>query len=66
MQTMEERQGVRIACLEEIALQMGFIDADACHRLGERLAKSPYGRYVMDVAAEAAGAGHRGRPLGAP
>ncbi|MEY9876242.1 glucose-1-phosphate thymidylyltransferase [Streptacidiphilus sp. MAP12-33] len=57
VQAMEERQGVRIACLEEIALQMGFIDADACHRLGERLAKSPYGQYVMEVAAEASGTG---------
>ncbi|MEW5659200.1 glucose-1-phosphate thymidylyltransferase RfbA, partial [Streptomyces cinereoruber] len=37
VQTMEDRQGVRIACLEEIALRMGFIDAEACHRLGARL-----------------------------
>lgn len=47
---LESRQRVRIACLEEIALRMGFIDADACHRLGERLGKSDYGRYVMEVA----------------
>ncbi|MCX5199470.1 glucose-1-phosphate thymidylyltransferase RfbA [Streptomyces sp. NBC_00249] len=47
---MESRQRVRIACLEEISLRMGFIDADACHRLGERLATSEYGRYVMEVA----------------
>ncbi|MEU8775768.1 glucose-1-phosphate thymidylyltransferase RfbA [Streptomyces sp. NPDC048606] len=47
---MESRQRVRIACLEEIALRMGFIDADACHRLGARLANSDYGRYVMEVA----------------
>ncbi|MEV0219871.1 glucose-1-phosphate thymidylyltransferase RfbA [Streptomyces sp. NPDC050704] len=47
---LESRQRVRIACLEEIALRMGYIDAETCHRLGERLGKSDYGRYVMDVA----------------
>ncbi len=50
--TMENRQGVRIACLEEVALRMGFIDADACHRLGAQLAGSDYGDYVMAVAGE--------------
>ncbi|MGH3982299.1 MAG: sugar nucleotidyltransferase [Pseudonocardiaceae bacterium] len=49
---LEERQGVRIACLEEVALRMGFITAEACHRLGARLAKSEYGQYVMAVAQE--------------
>lgn len=48
--TLTERQGIRIACLEEIALRMGFIDADRCYRLGERMAKTGYGRYVMEVA----------------
>ena len=52
IQTFEQRQGVRIACLEEVALRMGFIDADACHRLGERLANTGYGRYILDIAAE--------------
>ena len=50
VRTLEERQGVRIACLEEIALRMGFIDADHCYRLGEQLAKSGYGQYVMEIA----------------
>jgi glucose-1-phosphate thymidylyltransferase len=50
VQIIENRQGIRIACVEEIALRMGFIDADSCHRLGEQLANSPYGRYVMQVA----------------
>ncbi|MGJ6967156.1 glucose-1-phosphate thymidylyltransferase RfbA [Streptosporangium sp. G11] len=49
---LEARQGVRIACVEEVALRMGFIDAEACHRLGERLASSDYGRYVCAVAEE--------------
>ncbi|MFJ9568731.1 glucose-1-phosphate thymidylyltransferase RfbA [Streptomyces bacillaris] len=51
VQILEHRQGVRIACIEEIALRMGFIDREACYRLGSRLANSSYGRYVMDVAA---------------
>ena len=50
VQVLEHRQGVRIACLEEIALRMGFIDADACYALGVELAKSDYGQYVMEVA----------------
>lgn len=52
VQTLEDRQGVRIACLEEVALRMGFIDADACHRLGAKLSRSGYGEYVMAVASE--------------
>ena len=50
VQVLEQRQGVRIACLEEIALRQGFIDADQAYRLGEGLAKSGYGEYVMEVA----------------
>ena len=53
VQVLEHRQGVRIACLEEIALRMGFIDVDACYKLGLRQQNSPYGQYVM----AAAGAG---------
>ncbi|WP_129670211.1 glucose-1-phosphate thymidylyltransferase RfbA [Phytoactinopolyspora endophytica] len=50
VRTLEQRQGVRIACLEEIALRMGYIDSDQCYRLGQRVANSEYGRYVMAVA----------------
>jgi glucose-1-phosphate thymidylyltransferase len=50
VRVLESRQGIRIACVEEIAMRMGFIDADACFALGERQAKSGYGEYVMDVA----------------
>jgi glucose-1-phosphate thymidylyltransferase len=50
VQVLEHRTGVRIACLEEIALRMGYIDADACFALGAKLAKSGYGEYVMAVA----------------
>jgi dTDP-glucose pyrophosphorylase len=53
VQIIEHRQGVRIACVEEIALRRVFIDAAACHRLGEQFGNSPYGRYVMQVAESA-------------
>ena len=50
VQVLEHRQGVRIACLEEIALVRGYIDAEQALRLGQALAKSGYGQYVMEVA----------------
>ncbi|WP_062333330.1 MULTISPECIES: glucose-1-phosphate thymidylyltransferase RfbA [Herbidospora] len=50
VQTIEKRQGVRVACLEEIALRMGYIDTDACHRLGAEMKNSEYGRYLMEIA----------------
>ena len=50
VQVLEHRQGVRIACLEEISLRMGFIDAGQAYKLGEALGKSGYGQYVMEVA----------------
>jgi glucose-1-phosphate thymidylyltransferase len=55
VQVLEHRTGVRVACLEEIALDRGFIDANACYELGRALAKSSYGHYVMEIA-KAAGA----------
>jgi len=53
VRTVEEREGVRIGCLEEIALRAGLISAEQCHRLGERLGRTAYGKYVMDIAASA-------------
>jgi len=50
VQVLEHRQGVRIACIEEIAYRKGFIDAEQAYKLGERLHKSGYGQYIMDVA----------------
>ena len=52
VRTLEERQGVRIACVEEVALRRGFIGPEECHRLGARLGNSDYGRYVMAIAGE--------------
>ncbi|MFF4616637.1 glucose-1-phosphate thymidylyltransferase RfbA [Nonomuraea jabiensis] len=50
VQVIEKRQGVRVACLEEIALRMGYIEADTCHRLGAGMKSSEYGRYLMEIA----------------
>ncbi len=57
VQVLEHRAAVRISCLEEIALAEGFIDAQQCRALGQALAKSPYGEYVLSVAAAAGATG---------
>ncbi|GAA3854168.1 glucose-1-phosphate thymidylyltransferase RfbA [Streptomyces sedi] len=54
VQVLEERQGVRIACVEEVALRMGFIDSETCYRLGARQSSSAYGAYVRTIAQELA------------
>jgi len=48
--TLERRQGVRIACPEEIAFGQGFIDREQLRRLGAALGKSDYARYLTDIA----------------
>lgn len=50
VRVLENRQGVRIACVEEVALRMGYIDAEQCLRLGEAQSGSGYGEYVVSVA----------------
>ncbi|MGP1395581.1 MAG: glucose-1-phosphate thymidylyltransferase RfbA [Inquilinaceae bacterium] len=49
VQVIEERQGLRIACPEEIAYRQGFIDADRLRALAEPLKASGYGRYLLSV-----------------
>lgn len=50
VRTLERRQGVRVGCIEEVALRMGFIDRDECRRLGEALSRTGYGEYVRSIA----------------
>jgi len=52
VRTLEVRQGVRIACPEEIAYRSGFIDKAQMLRLADNLGKSGYGRYLRDIAEE--------------
>jgi glucose-1-phosphate thymidylyltransferase len=47
--TIEERQGYKIACLEEIALQQKFISSEGFMRTMERLPKSPYKDYCLRI-----------------
>jgi glucose-1-phosphate thymidylyltransferase len=47
IQTIEKRQGLKIACLEEIAYEMGFIDKTQVLRLAQELAKTGYGQYLL-------------------
>ncbi|MBR0750741.1 glucose-1-phosphate thymidylyltransferase RfbA [Bradyrhizobium jicamae] len=49
VQILEQRQGLRIACPEEIALRQGYISLDAFARVAEKTAKSSYGEYLMSV-----------------
>jgi len=53
VETLESRQGTKIACVEEIAFRQGWIDPDALAELAAPLANSPYGKYLMDLLAEA-------------
>jgi glucose-1-phosphate thymidylyltransferase len=49
--TIERRQGLKIACPEEIAFHLGYIDATDLERLARPLAKSPYGQYLLRLIA---------------
>jgi glucose-1-phosphate thymidylyltransferase len=49
VQILEQRQGLRIACLEEIALRLGYISRRQFHALAQRNAKSSYGEYLMTI-----------------
>ncbi|MBK9758374.1 MAG: glucose-1-phosphate thymidylyltransferase RfbA [Flavobacteriales bacterium] len=50
VQVIEERQGRRIGCIEEVAFRRGFINADQLRALAEPLRKSGYGEYLLKVA----------------
>ncbi len=52
IETIERRQGLKIACLEEIAYRNGYIDARQLEALARPLAKSGYGEYLMRVLSE--------------
>lgn len=49
MQVIEERQGLKVACPEEIAYRKGFIDAEQLAKLASPLGKSGYGQYLMEI-----------------
>ncbi|EKP3967530.1 glucose-1-phosphate thymidylyltransferase RfbA [Listeria monocytogenes] len=49
IETIERRQNLKIACLEEIAYRMGYIDEAAVEKLAEPLKKNAYGQYLMKL-----------------
>jgi len=49
VQVIEERQGLKIGCIEEIAYQMGFINAAQLEQVAQPLLKSGYGQYLMKL-----------------
>lgn len=49
IRTIEERQGLKISCIEEIAYNMGYIDGDQLKTLAKPLEKSGYGEYLMGI-----------------
>jgi glucose-1-phosphate thymidylyltransferase len=54
VQTLEERQGLKVACIEEIAFSQGFIDATQLQKLADQAGKSDYGNYLRRVLRDAA------------
>jgi glucose-1-phosphate thymidylyltransferase len=52
IETLQRRQGLQIACPEEIAWRQGWISADDMRRLAQPLEKNSYGRYLLDIVSE--------------
>jgi glucose-1-phosphate thymidylyltransferase len=53
VRVIEERQGYKIGCVEEVAWRMGYIDDAQLRALAEPLVKSGYGTYLLDILEEA-------------
>ena len=49
VQTIEDRQGLKIGCIEEVAYRMGFISTEALRALANKLIKSGYGEYLLSI-----------------
>ncbi|MBL7788076.1 MAG: glucose-1-phosphate thymidylyltransferase RfbA [Chitinophagales bacterium] len=49
VQVVENRQGLKVGCIEEVAYRKGFIDAEQLRRLAEPLLKSGYGQYLLEL-----------------
>ena len=52
VRTIQARQGLKIACLEEIAYRMGYIDAAQVEKLAQSLLKNEYGKYLIRMIRE--------------
>jgi len=49
IEVIEKRQGLKVACLEEIAYKQGWIDADKLVQLAQPMAKNEYGQYLLNL-----------------
>ncbi|GHV53347.1 glucose-1-phosphate thymidylyltransferase [Deltaproteobacteria bacterium] len=49
VQVMEQRQGLKVGCIEEIAWRQGFITTETLHKLGKEYEKSGYGQYLLSL-----------------
>ena len=49
VQAIQERQGLKIACIEEIAYRLGYINEDDVKRLARDMIKNDYGEYLMTI-----------------
>ena len=49
IEVIEDRQGLKIGCIEEVAYEMGFIDAEQLERLAHKYLKSGYGEYLLNL-----------------
>ncbi len=49
VEVVQDRQGLKISCIEEIAYKKGFIDAEQLRKIAEPLVKSGYGQYLLDL-----------------
>lgn len=58
IQALQERQGLMVACLEEIAYTMGYISREELERQAEAIKKSSYGQYLLALLKHSQGAGH--------
>ena len=50
--TLEQRQGLKVSCPEEIAFRQGWIDRPQLETLGQALAKNGYGQYLLQILKE--------------
>ena len=60
IQAIEQRQDLKVACLEEVAWKMGYIDAEHVRRLARTMDKNEYGQYLLRLLDEEQGLGDRG------
>lgn len=52
VQAIQDRQGLKVSCIEEIAFRLGYIDSEALKKLASKYLKNDYGQYLMEIAKE--------------